>query len=268
MCGGTGRACPAWLRDLADGDRAALEIVVRALRDLHNAVVAPRWASVLNSFHGDLARRMPVLAAGGHQALFGTLHEQLRWREDGLERPGLDRSYQLGGGGLLLIPSAFWSGPPMFAMGDGERIANAMLYAAQPNGHAGDSVIGPVVGAVVGPGVGPRVGPGAGLGVGPGVGPASLLAGPPGNDNLAALLGPTRAAVLRALREPHNTADLAGALGISPASASEHAKVLRDAYLVETRREGRSVRHSLTPLGRTILGQLRPAGRELDGRAG
>ena len=62
--------------------------------------------------------------------------------------------------------------------------------------------------------------------------------------------------------------DLAAAVGISPASASEHTKVLREAYLIETRREGRSVRHSLTLLGRTILGQLWPAARELDGRAG
>ena len=30
------------------------------------------------------------------------------------------------------------------------------------------------------------------------------------------------------------------------------------ADLIETRREGRSVRHSLTPLGRTVLGHLRP----------
>jgi DNA-binding transcriptional ArsR family regulator len=57
-------------------------------------------------------------------------------------------------------------------------------------------------------------------------------------------------------------------VGISPASASEHAKVLREAYLIQTCREGRSVRHSLTPLGRTILGQLRPAPGELDGRVG
>jgi DNA-binding transcriptional ArsR family regulator len=64
--------------------------------------------------------------------------------------------------------------------------------------------------------------------------------------------------VLRALHEPRGTADLAAAVGISPASASEHAKVLREAYLTETRRAGRSVRHSLTPLGRTMLGQLRP----------
>ena len=33
-------------------------------------------------------------------------------------------------------------------------------------------------------------------------------------------------------------------------------KVLRDAYLIETSREGRVARHSLTALGRTMLGQL------------
>jgi DNA-binding transcriptional ArsR family regulator len=57
-------------------------------------------------------------------------------------------------------------------------------------------------------------------------------------------------------------------VGISPASASEHAKVLREAYLVQTCRAGRSVRHSLSPLGRTILGQLRPAPGEVDDRVG
>jgi hypothetical protein len=42
--------------------------------------------------------------------------------------------------------------------------------------------------------------------------------------------------------------------------------VLRDAYLIETRRVGRSVQHSLTPLGRTIFGQLLPAAKDLDGQ--
>jgi DNA-binding transcriptional ArsR family regulator len=50
--------------------------------------------------------------------------------------------------------------------------------------------------------------------------------------------------------------ELARVVGISPASASEHAKVLREVYLIETLREGRAVRHSLTALGRTMLGQL------------
>jgi DNA-binding transcriptional ArsR family regulator len=117
----------------------------------------------------------------------------------------------------------------VFVAGDGVRVPFALLYPAQPNGQRADQDDG-------------------------------LL----GNDSLAALLGLTRAAVLRALRKPHGTADLAYTVGISPASASEHAKVLRDAYLIETRREGRSVRHSLTPLGRTMLGQLQaeePGGR-------
>ena len=85
---------------------------------------------------------------------------------------------------------------------------------------------------------------------------------------LAALLGPTRAAVLRALAAPRGTVELAAAVGISPASASEHAKVLRDAHLIETRREGRAVRHSLTAVGRTILGLLPAASAWSDGTAG
>ena len=209
----------AWLQNLADGDAEALEVVVRALRAFHDAVVAPRWDTVVSSFHSDVARRMPVLAAGGHQALFDTLDERLRWRDDGLEREGKGGEYDLGGIGLLLMPSTFWSGPPVFGIGDGNRFAHTMLYPAQPNGQPSD--------------------------------PDKA-----GTDNLAALLGPTRAAVLRALAEPRGTAELACQVGISPASASEHAKVLRDANLIETRRQGRSVRHSLTPLGRTIVGQL------------
>ena len=218
---------PRWVRNLADGDTEARDIVVRALRDFYAAVVAPRWESVVSSFHGDVARRMPVLAAGGHQALFGTLHRQLRWQDNGLERHGVDFEHDLGGTGMLMMPSAFWTGPPVFVL-DGERIPNVLVYAAQPNGRAG----------------GPD---------------HASPSGEAWNDSLAILIGSTRAAVLRALAEPCGTADLAATTGISAASASEHAKALRDADLVQTRREGRSVRHSLTPLGRTMLGRLQSA---------
>ncbi len=231
---GPGRP-PGWLRDLADGDVDALEVVARALRGLHDAVVAPRWDGVLTSFHGDVARRMPMLAAGGHQALFGSLHPTLQWRHDGLERQGGAGEYALNGRGLVLVPSAIWTGPPVFGTGDGASLPYTLVYAAQPNGQPGPD--------------------------------GGLLAGVAGNDSLAALLGPTRATVLRALREPRGTVDLAVMVGISPASASEHAKVLREACLIETRRVGRSVRHSLTPLGRTMLGQLRPPAEAPDGRA-
>jgi hypothetical protein len=226
---------PSWVRDLADGDRESIELVVRALRDLHRAVVAPRWDSVRVTFHADVARRMPVLATGGHEEMFGTLHPRLRWRENGLDRLGFDGEYDLHGQGMVLLPSACWTGDPLFSISDDGR-PNVLVYAAQPNGY-----------------------PSGGEG---------LTADTAGGDRLAALLGPTRAAVLRALAEPRGTAELAAVVGISPATASEHAKVLREAFLIDTRREGRAVRHSLTGLGRSLLGQRPAAGAWSDGKAG
>ena len=217
----------AWVRQLADGDAEALEAVVTGLRDIHDAIVAPRWESVVSSFHGDVARRMPVLAAGGHEVLFDTIDDRLRWREDGLDRQGNNGEYELGGAGMVLIPSVFWSGPPVFGLGDGERIEHKLMYAARPNGQPAEPAL-----------------------------TGQMRADQAGADYLAALLGPTRAAVLRALAEPRSTAELADAVEISAASASEHAKVLREANLIDTRRQGRSVRHSLTPMGRSIVGQL------------
>ena len=122
---------PCWVQNLADGDTEARDIVVRALRDFYAAVVAPRWESVVSSFHGDVARRMPVLAAGGHQALFGTLHRQLRWQDNGLERQGVDFEHDLGGTGMLMMPSAFWTGPPVFVL-DGERVPNVRCTPPSP----------------------------------------------------------------------------------------------------------------------------------------
>ncbi len=213
-----------WVRNLAEGDREAVDLVVGALRDLHAAVVAPRWEGVRVAFHADVARRIPVLAAGGHEELFGTLHPRLRWRDDGLDRAGSDTVCDLRGDGLVLIPSAFWTGEPLFSVFGGERRSSLLYAAAHANGHTSAC--------------------------------DGLMADPAAGDGLAALLGPTRAAVLRALAAPRGTVELAGVVGISPASASEHAKVLREVHLIETRREGRAVRHSLTALGRTILGQL------------
>jgi DNA-binding transcriptional ArsR family regulator len=221
-------APPPWVRNLADGDQEALALLVRGLRDLHDAIVAPHWASLVAAFHAEVARRMPVLAARGHEALFSELDPRLRWRNGGLEQPGAACERDMHGKGLLLMPSASWTGQPMFSFTDGKDRPNVMLYGARPKGHAAAR--------------------------------DGTAADPVASDSLAALIGPTRAAVLRALRQPRGIMDLAGALGISPASASEHAKVLRDVHLIEASREGRIVRHSLTALGLTVLGQLPAAG--------
>jgi len=168
-----------------------------------------------------------MLAVGGHEELFAALHPRLRWRENGLDRTGFDGEYDLHGLGMVLMPSPFWTGDPLFSISDDGLHPNVLIYAAHPRGFHGRPPA-----------------------------PEGPTADPVGGDSLAALLGPTRAAVLRALAAPRGTCELAGVVGISPASASEHAKVLRDVYLIETSREGRVARHSLTALGRTMLGQL------------
>jgi hypothetical protein len=179
-------------------------------------VVEPRWDGALVTFHAEVARRMPMLAAGGLEELFAALHPRLRWHDNGLDRTGFDGEYDLHGLGLVLLPSPFWSGDPMFSISDDGLRPNVLVYAAHPRGFHGR-------------------------------GPArdGLRADPGDGDGLAALLGPTRAAVLRALSAPRG-----------PASASEHAKVLREVNLIETSRQGRAARHSLTPLGAVMLGQL------------
>ncbi|WP_049565944.1 ArsR/SmtB family transcription factor [Streptomyces sp. SBT349] len=70
---------------------------------------------------------------------------------------------------------------------------------------------------------------------------------------LARLLGATRARVLRCIGDGVTTGELARCVGVSPASASQHARVLRDAGLVRSVRRGSEVLHTLTPLGTDLL---------------
>jgi DNA-binding transcriptional ArsR family regulator len=85
-------------------------------------------------------------------------------------------------------------------------------------------------------------------------GHAHLWDGPrPRGAALAALVGRTRAAVLRTIADGCTTTELAERVGISLAAASQHASVLRGAGLITTRRQGQAVLHVLTPLGTELL---------------
>lgn len=70
---------------------------------------------------------------------------------------------------------------------------------------------------------------------------------------LGDLLGRTRAAVLAAANGGRSTTEVAQAVGISMASASQHTAVLRAAGLITTRRTGAAVEHTMTPLGRSLF---------------
>jgi DNA-binding transcriptional ArsR family regulator len=76
---------------------------------------------------------------------------------------------------------------------------------------------------------------------------------PGGEERAGAVFGaladPTRRAMLRSLQaQPSVTASrLAGELPITRQAVSKHLVALRDAGLVESRREGRETRYVLTP---------------------
>ncbi len=73
------------------------------------------------------------------------------------------------------------------------------------------------------------------------------------DERLAGILGRTRLALLRPLREARTTTGLARRIGVSAATASAHASALRAAGLLTTTRTGRSVRHERTALAELLL---------------
>lgn len=205
---------PLWLRALSGGDPEAMELVVRALRDFYRACVAPCWPQIVAACRADVAERIAVLATGGLAEVLSSLHETLAWRDNSLERSWRTGDCALDGQGVQLLPSRLWTGPPLFADHPPEAGGNVLIYAARAAAPADEAGQSP---------------------------------------HLAGLLGQTRAAVLRALRTPRSTTELAACVGTSAPSASEHATALRASGLVQTVRRGRRVNHSLTPLGRSLL---------------
>ncbi|WP_170191966.1 ArsR/SmtB family transcription factor [Saccharothrix syringae] len=86
------------------------------------------------------------------------------------------------------------------------------------------------------------------------------------SGDLGALLGPTRAAILRSTLAANTTAGLAKLNDISPATVSHHTSVLRNAGLTTTHRRANAASHLITPLGLRLLDRCRavparPAGR-------
>jgi DNA-binding transcriptional ArsR family regulator len=74
------------------------------------------------------------------------------------------------------------------------------------------------------------------------------------SEDLARLIGRTRAALLTALAEPASTTGLAARTGIPVSSVSEHLATLRGNGLVSTTRTGRFLVHQRTALGLALAG--------------
>ncbi|GAA1666816.1 winged helix-turn-helix domain-containing protein [Fodinicola feengrottensis] len=222
---GAGHRLGPWARDVADGRSPAMQNLSVAIREFHRGVLEPRWSYITSRVNSDRARRTEALATDGVGSLLTGLHPSLRWQAPHLELAGqhVNGDLRLQGRGLRLIPSFFCRGVPTVL--EDADLAPVLVYPID----GGSSWLAP----------------------------HSVRPDPEDHAPLIALLGPTRAKVLVAAAAGCTTTELGQRAAISPASASYHATVLREAGLLTTRRNGMSVQHDLTALGSALLdGQL------------
>lgn len=205
---------PAWLGQLARGTAEARDTVVRALRACHTTCVAPLWPAVVTRFEADIADRMTLARRQGIAAALGSLGPDICLHGNVIEVWSLlDQDIRACGRGVVLVPTAFWTGPPLVTWDREDRGQCVIIYPARVRDGTAD---------------------GAG-------------------DVLGALLGATRAEVLRALVAPLTTTDLAKQVWISVPSASQHASTLRNAGLITSQRNGKIVEHRITGLGLSLV---------------
>jgi hypothetical protein len=197
--------------------------LAEAARAAHQVLIKPYWSQIHTYLHADQVARAQTLAADGADRLLASLQGRwIRWRPPVLEMlmPS-DWDMYLGGRGLHVVPSMFVGKFPSLNYNPNDQTAAPWLILPT------DERIGRCR---------PWDNPG------------------PDGAALAALVGRNRAAVLRATAHGCTTTELADRVGISPAAASQHASVLREAGLIATRRQGGAVLHILTPLGAELLG--------------
>jgi DNA-binding transcriptional ArsR family regulator len=190
--------------------------LVATLSEYWTRAVEPSWPRIGALLEADIARRAGRLAQAGPRAVLADIHPAVRWRDGALtvDIP-FTRTVELGGRGLVLMPSAFaW-----------ERPAVIIDAPWQP------TVVYPARGVATLWDEGDAVTP----------------------EGLARVVGATRAALLVALDAPRSTTELARRTGVTPGGVSQHLGALRAAGLVSRERAGREVLYVRTEIADAIV---------------
>ncbi|HUD36893.1 MAG TPA: winged helix-turn-helix domain-containing protein [Streptosporangiaceae bacterium] len=214
---------PAWA--VAEVDGQARRQLAAAIEAAYRALVLPYWPRISAQLRATAVSWDRALAGGGPGRLLASLQDQrIRWRPPVLEITGSPQEHELhlGGGGIALAPSVFAGRVASVHFDGRDPAAPPTLRLPAAHGMPARDLDAPATGSA-------------------------------GGAALAALIGRTRAAVLRNIDGGCTTTELAGRCGISLAAASQHATVLRNAGLITTRRQGSAVLHALTELGDDLL---------------
>ncbi|MEV5748168.1 DUF5937 family protein [Actinoallomurus sp. NPDC052308] len=198
--------------------REAVRRVAHDVDRFFKVALAPYWRQISRDIEAERTQLVRILADHGVERLLGTLHPYARWEHPVLHVDHyVDQDVTLGGRGLVLVPSFFCRHHPI-TLRDPE-LPPLLVFP---------------------------------------IGRRTWLRRPQtgeqgGTRPLEGLLGRTRTTVLKTAMTGCSTTDIARAAGISAASVSHHTKVLREAGLITTRRDGYSVCHEITDLGLSLL---------------
>jgi DNA-binding transcriptional ArsR family regulator len=211
----TAGSAATWLDDLARGRSTALRQLSRALRVYHRSVIEPHLPTIEDGLCTEVAAGIQQFVRRGPEGLLSVLGPDARWDPPVLSVGyARDRELHLGGRGLVLIPCYFVLHHPVALVDPLLRPVLAFPIRAESRLLAG---------------------------------------GRAGGDHVTALLGATRASILRSVIGGSTTTGLAKLVGVAPATVSHHTGVLRDAGLIATERDENYARHMITPLGLKVL---------------
>ncbi len=210
----TRTAASPWTRDLGTGRAEAIRQLTGAVQSYYDTALRPYWPSIRRHIANDRARRVDEMSRTGVEGVLSGLHPHIRWRAPVLEILDFaNADLYLEGRGLVLQPSFFCWEAPTKLRDP--SLPQTLVYSTAP--------------------------------------PPGALEASSGPAGLTALLGRTRAVALEAVAGGCSTSELARRCGVSLASASQQATILREAGLITTRRDGAAVRHEITALGLHLL---------------
>jgi DNA-binding transcriptional ArsR family regulator len=204
-----------WLDDLARGKSAALRQLRQALRVYFGTLIEPYLPVLDVGLNTARAEGIQHYLRAGPEGLLRRLGPATRWEPPVLtvDYP-VDRDLFLAGRGLVPIPCFFSLHRPV-ALAD-SQLRPVLVFPIRPEARL-------------------------------------LAAERRRGDHLSALLGSTRAAILRSVTSGSSTTALARKVDVAPATVSHHTSVLREAGLLMTERHENFATHLITPLGLKVL---------------
>lgn len=208
-----------WLDDISRGDIRALRQLRTALRTYVGEAIEPHRQAIEDALRIERADRVHTYLQYGSDGLLAGFEPLMSWCPPVLTADyPVDRDLHLDGRGLLLVPCYFSLQHPVALANPSMRPVLVLPIRPESRFEADCRGVG---------------------------------------DELGALLGPTRARILRSALAGNTTAELAKLNNITPATVSHHTGVLRNAGLITTLRRTNCATHLITPLGLRLLDECR-----------